>query len=60
MATTVPARAVPMTLERVDAKLSLLGYEIREMTYVADRERAFMEPDRLLDIRLAIVEAEEA
>ena len=55
VATETPKRAVPMTVERVDAKLSLLAYEMREMTFVADRERAFLEADRLLDVRLALV-----
>jgi hypothetical protein len=57
MASTAIERAPAMTVERVDAMLTLLAYELDEMTYVADRERAFLEVDHLLDVRNLIVGA---
>lgn len=55
MATPVIKRpAQAMTLEKVDAKLTLLAYDLADAQWVAEREVAFREADRLLDIRLAL------
>ena len=59
MAAASAARAPAMTLERVDAKLSLLAYEIVDMVFALDRERALLEADHLLDVRNLITKAAE-
>lgn len=54
MTTPVIKRTQAMTIEKVDAKLTLLAYDLADAQWVAERTVAMREADRLLDIRLAL------